>query len=219
MAAQFQVTDELKYFLNKPVGWVKVNKKYVHHNSSYECAAWWEDSEIQSGIYPLILEQRYHHPKDLGLYAKLDAVVVDDYFPALWGGVRVSREPYQPKNVGDHRIIWDRYDIVDTIERTGNSPDADKDFCLHPFLWDAMVRSAEQTMQDFYQYLNQSWNKRASEGDDQYRSSLSAIAYAGQNVEKLARAIELIRTRQRYISENFMRDMYARNTEWVLQSA
>ena len=105
---QILVTPELKPFLGQVIGWVKVNQTFIDHNANYECAAWWKDSEIQLGVYPMILEENHLYPRDLRLHVKYDAVVVDDYFPALWGGVSVSKSLISPSILGKRlRFIAD----------------------------------------------------------------------------------------------------------------
>src|SRR5260221_14611966 len=83
------------------IGAVKVNKPFVYHNASYECAAWWEDHQADTGVHPVYLGRSYHHPKNLTLTANIGAKVVDDYFPGLWGGVAISQEPYKAKHIGE----------------------------------------------------------------------------------------------------------------------
>ena len=212
-----QVTSELTPFLGKTVGFVKINKPSLNHNASYECAAWWEDSIIQPGVYALTLEKSYHEPKRLQLSAKLKSIVSDDYFASLWCGNPIGDKPYKAKHIGEERMIHTKYDIIDAIQSTGNSPDGDHNLFVNPFIWDALVEAIEKSMLGAYEYLNRNWSIRGQDGDGPHFMQLSAIEYAAKNIAMLARAIEQVRTQQRYIAEKFIADIRTKNVQWAIE--
>ena len=217
------------------VGAVQVNKSFIYHDASYECAAWWEDREAQTGVHPVYLSRSYHHPKHLTLTAHIKAKVVDDYFPGLWGGVAISREPYKPKHIGEERTIYRSLDIVEAIESTGNSPGSDIDIFVDPSHWHIFAHEAEMELREAYSRFPEFWNKWnrlnaesfATSNDgrdkfhDEFRSRVGMIAHFGSLFEKWARRIEKINWRSQYHNEGskydtaYQRDNFAKNTEWT----
>lgn len=217
------------------IGAVKVNKPFVWHNASYECAAWWEDSESEKGVHPVYLGRNYHYPKNLTLTAQIKAKVVDDYFPGLWGGVRISNEAYKPKHIGEERTIRHGIEILNAIERTGNSPGNDLDWFIHPSWWKVFTDEAETELREDYRRLPEFWDewdqldpttfKNRMEGrwgfDDEFRSKVGMIAHFGALLEKWSRRIEKINWQSQYhkvggqYDTAYQRDNFAKNTEWT----
>lgn len=217
------------------VGAVQVNKTFIHHYASYECAAWWEDREAQLGAHPVYLSRSYHHPKHLTLTAHIKAAVVNDYFPGLWGGVAISREPYKPKHIGEERIIHHEIDIVKGIESTGNSPGGDIDVFIHPSWWKVFADEAEAELREDYRRLPEFWNEWNSldsktfknrmdgrwEFDDEFRSRVGMIAHFGSLLEKWSRRLEKINWRSQYhkvggkYDTAYQRENFIKNTEWT----
>jgi len=216
--AQILVTNDLKPLLGKVVGWVKLNKSFIDHNANYECAAWWKDSEIQIGVYPMILQENHLYPKDLRLHVVYDAVVVDDYFPALWGGVAVSNKPYTPEYLGEQTKIHRYYDIVDAICQTGNSPDGDMNFCVNPFLWNTFIQALRSNMHNFKSNLDKYWEIYKDNGDGNYLSNLSMVGYCTDHISAISNAIEKLCRHNSYFdnSTNYMANLHVSNTAWAM---
>jgi hypothetical protein len=222
------------------IGAVKVNKPFVWHNASYECAAWWEDSESEKGVHPVYLGRNYHYPKNLTLTAHIKAKVTDDYFPGLWGGVRISNEPYKPKHIGEDRTIRHGIEVLDAIQSTGSSPGSDLDWFIHPSWWRIFTEEAIANLREDYRRLPEFWEPwdkldqdpasyvpRSSQKDlrwsfdDEYRSKVGMIAHFGMNLDKWARRIEKINWHSQYHKAGssydtaYQRDNFAKNTEWT----
>ena len=217
------------------IGAVKVNKPFVYHDASYETAAWWEDREATVGVHPVYLTRNYHHPKNLMLKAEIQAKVVDDYFPGLWGGMPISREPYKPKHVGEPRVIHKAIEVLEAIERTGNSPGSDLDWFIHPSWWRVFTDEAEAELREDYRRLPEFWNewdrldpttfKNRMEGrwgfDDEFRSKVGMIAHFGSLLEKWSRRLEKINWQMQYHKAGsaydtpYQRENFAKNTEWA----
>ena len=210
MSAILRVTDNLKPFLKQTVGFVKVNKSYVHHNSSFETAAWWEDSEIQTGIYPLILERSYLcylSPYSLNLATKLSAKVVDCYF-----GSR-----YDKDRIGGIREIYKSFDIVDAICKTAISPGHDNDVIVNPFLWEGFIESARIELEECYKGMNKTYQDYSRHGDGNYNSNLSMLGYYSRNIEALSKAIEeMKRAKDKFDNASeYMAKIYSDNISWA----
>lgn len=212
--ANLMLTDNLKCFLGQVVGYIKVNKSWVHHNNTYECAAWWEDSCITEGVYPLVLKVNRFAPKNLYLEAKFDAKVVDAYLPAMMGGVAFA--DYSKKRIGEKRVIFGSFDIVEAMTSTGRIPGEDKDFVLNPFLWDGFIESARKSMRNSQEYLENCFTAYMQEGDGKYNSNISSVAYASKNVSELAFAIEKMLGAKKNVSDTeYLKDLHVKNTSWA----
>lgn len=233
--------DASKLFSQTPhnqrpiIGAVKVNKPFVYHDNHYECAAWWEDREAQVGVYPVYLGRDHNYPNLLHIKAEIGAKVSDDYFPGLWGGVRISNEPYKPKHVGELRTIHQTIEVVDAIQRTGNSPGNDLDWFIHPTWWKVFLDEAEAELREDYRRLPEFWNawnelneasfkeKMGSDWkfDDDFRSKVGMIAHFGSLLDKWARRIEKINWSYQYhkpgsrYDTEYHRNNFVKNTEWA----
>jgi len=212
-----KATNELKSLINTTVGYVKINKSWIHHNASFECAAWWEDSSIQEGVYPLILKQSHLAPYDLYLSAALESIVVDDYFPALWGGVAISDKPYVAKNIGSKRTVHHRFDLVESIEKTGAIPGSKMDICVNPLIWSALISAARASLIEYQDTYNKYLADYQEVGDGSFDTNIGMIAYAAEHIAVLARSISKIKHQYAYLNEknDYMRNLFANNISWV----
>lgn len=74
---------------------LKEPKEFVNH---FECAAWWERVLVESGEHPV-----YEYDGQPGIYyVSISGVIQEDYFPTLWGGVRVGKPYDTKKHAGKH---------------------------------------------------------------------------------------------------------------------
>ena len=215
--AIINLTNVLKPFVGQVVGYVQVNKTWVHHNNTYECAAWWEDSEIVAGKYPLFLKQKYLSPKELILECVFDAIVVDAYFPSMSGGVAFSNKGSKER-IGGLRNIHHSFDIVEVMERTGNIPGDKEDFFLNPLLWDAFIEAARKSMVDYQSYLENCFSAYIQEGDGNFCSNVSSIQYASKNVSDLANALQRMKRAKANVDNisDYMSEVYSKNISWVI---
>lgn len=212
--ANLMLTYNLKGFVGQTVGYVKVNKSWVHHNNSFECAAWWEDSRVIEGVYPLVLRVNRFVPKNLYLEARFDAEVVDAYLPAMMGGVAFA--DYSKNRIGEKRAVFGSFDIVEAMTSTGRIPGEDKDFVLNPFLWDSFIESARKSMRDSQEYLENCFSAYLQDGDGNYNRNISSVAHASENVSELAFALEKMLDAKKKISETeYLKELHVKNTSWA----
>jgi hypothetical protein len=206
MNAILRVTDNLKPFVGQAVGYVRVNKSYVHHNNSFETAAWWEDSEIQTGIYPLVLKESYLSPYSLNLATVFSGKVVDCHF-----GSR-----YDKDRIGSLREIHAKFDVVDCIVKTGNSPE-DKDFVVNPFLWEGFIESARIELEECVKGMNQWYQDYHFKGDGNYNGNLSMLGHYARNIEALTKAIDdMKRAKDKFDNATeYMAKIYSDNISWA----
>lgn len=224
------------------IGAVRINKPFTQHYDSYECAAWWEDREAIPGIYPILLQRSYHHPRFLVGMAKVQAKVTDDYFPGLWCGNHISNKPYVPKHIGESREIPVGCSLAELIDRH-NVNSEDKSWFIHPRFWLLALEEAETelhcavdyligTKASRYEFIEHTYARGAAvpverpgcyneflSGDTKYESHLSAVSYAGQIIAKRGKEIQEIRRRLGYLGEtsDMWRRLYNANSQWALQ--
>lgn len=213
------------------VGAFKVNKPFKHENRSYECAAWRETTETCVGVYPVVLGRSSHYPKHLTLTAEIKSVVIDDYFPSLWGGVSISNEPYKPKHLGENRMLRHGLDIVQSIERTGNIPDGDCNVFINPHWWSVFLQEVEIELKETHLRLPEFWdayvgldkenfkpnrNGLSWSFCDEVRSKIRMVAHIGMNMELWARRIDKIIQAMQRINDpsEYMKGLFKKNTEW-----
>ena len=105
---------------SEPVGTYRVGADEVLHNASYECAAWYQDIEVQPGEYPVyayIQEGRVKY-----FLVTLPGIVVASDFSSHFGGVRygsnVDKDKGQPGTY--HIQIYD-YLVFESIHSDPNS--------------------------------------------------------------------------------------------------
>jgi hypothetical protein len=214
------------------VGAVKVNEPFKY-NKSFECPAWREEHETERGVHPVYLCRNYHSPHHLYLSAEIAAKVTNDYFPGLWGGVPISREPYQPKHLGEKRTIHHGIEVEDAIQSTGNSPGSKLDWFIHPSWWPVFAEEALAELREDYRRLPEFWQAFESldastfvpklDGrygfDMEYRSKVGMIAHFGKGLETWARRLEKINWHTQYQpggahDSTYQRELFAKNTEW-----
>lgn len=209
MNATIKCNSALEKFVGQVIGFVKINKGWVNHNSSYECAAWWEDSEVIVGVYPLVLKKNQFAPHNLYLQAELCAEVVDDFFPALSGGVSISNKPYVAKNIGQFRKVFYKVDIVEGVAKTGNSS-GDVDYFVNPLLWDAFIEAAKDTLQEYHKYFVKVWEEYCQ------GQGIGSMTYAAESMAVLGKAIDSMTRYKGYIVEgDYILNNLINNTGWV----
>ncbi len=208
------------------IGAIKVNKLFTYHNNNYEVAAWWQDEEAQLGVYPVRLRRSHLHPKHLFAYAAIPGKIVDDNFPALWGGIAISNEPYKCKNKGEQTIIHHRMNILEAIKNSGVIPGRDIDVFIHGSWWPIIVDEAMTELKRAYSILPEYWDRFDAldkntfkdignwDFDSELRSRIGMVAHMGGEIEKWARCIEEINRLQGYRSQ-YWNDLHANNTEWT----
>jgi hypothetical protein len=204
----------LKDYIGKPVGFVRINKPIVHTDSSYECAAWWEERTTTTGVFPLFLNVVNNN---YSVQAKIPATVSDDYFPSLWGGVAISDKPYVAKNIGNKsRDVRVSADIVAAIKDTGTIPGADKDWYVNPEIWELVIKDHEQQLFNAYNALPEWWAKYQA-GDDQYHSRVGMIAHFGEMLVRYPREIQELYRHHGYLNEKspMWQELHKKNTAWI----
>jgi len=193
---------------------VQVNKTWKHDKRDFECAAWREEWETVKGVYPITLEaDRYGA---LSLIAKIGAVVIDDYFPSLWGGMPVSNKPYVPKHLGAARELRITIDIAEAIECTSNSPGNDKDLFIDKKHWGALISEAEASLKRLYSELPSWWDKYAA-SEDEYDSRVGMVAHVANEIVVVAKDIQKMNRQLKYQTEksDMWRGYYVSNTAWA----
>lgn len=214
---------EAEKLLKEPfvIGAVRVNVAQKNTRRDYECAAWWEETESDIGTFAVMLRREYHSPHDLFVIASVGATVTNDYFPGLWGGVPISREPYKPKHLGEKRTVYINNDIVKAIHATGNSPDNDIDWFINPEFWSLALKEAENELVAAYESLPKWWAEYM-QGEDEFNSRVSMIGHFGRIFVRRSKEIEEIKRQMKYLGmlpgnspTKYWKDNYNNNTKWA----
>lgn len=213
--------NKIKPFIKTTVGYINVNKSWVIHNNSYECAAWWEDRQVITGVYPLILDTAHFFPNNLILTSTLNAVVVDDFFPAMYGGVAIGCNPYKPQNIGQRRTIRHNVGIIEAVVKTGNIPGENIDIYLNPEMIDLFISAARDELAIQADRFKDQWNEYAINGDGNYNSNLSSVHYLASNIKEISSGLEKLLWEADYRSKNtdYHRELMRHNTSWVPNAA
>lgn len=221
MNTVIKANGNLKSLINTTVGYVKINKSWINHNASYECAAWWQDSKIEEGVYPLVLRENRLSPNDLYLSAELNAVVVDDFFPSLWGGVAIGNTKLVAKDIGSKRIVNHKFELIESITRTGNIPGDKIDICVNPLIWNILIDAIRTTLILYQGTYNQYLADYQEVGDGNYNINIDMMAYAAENIAALARSIVVIKRHSAYLDDesDYMRNLWAENVSWLHEAA
>ena len=80
------------------VGWYTLHEKRVFR-STFECAAWYEDVEVQPGTYDVLA---YPTWTNIGhaLYVQAEGMVTGAYFGSLYGGRAIGPDRGGPERIG-----------------------------------------------------------------------------------------------------------------------
>jgi hypothetical protein len=188
------------------VGQVKVyemsREEREHVNNGYECAAWWEKTRVEPGTYELRLAQSYHAKDHLFVTATVPAVVIDDYFPALWCGVSVSREAYRPKHLGERRELALNCPFAEACITSGNkSRSIESLIDLHYF--EVALEHYKTLLNEHYNRLPRCWEEYQTASDDRWKvSSVYHTALwmseCAKSVDELLRALDWRRSNPQY---------------------
>lgn len=209
--------EHLNKWLNQPVGFVKLNHSYKHLNNSFECAAWWEESQVQTGKYPLVLKKNSFAPYHVSLYTQYDAVVIDDYFPALWAGSPISNQPYTPKRIGEARKVGISFDLIECVEQTGHSPGNKTDFYVDLEIIPDVLKDARSMMASLKDSLDRTFAAYLTEGDGMYNVNLEMTKHYSNNLASISRAIAILnrRMQERDKATDYSRELFINNTSWA----
>jgi len=207
----------MKTYFGKQVGFVQVNKSVVYTDNHYECAAWWEERTSKTGVFPLTIQNpsSTNYSKDIVVVANIPGIVTNDYFPALFGGVCVSTQPYKPKYIGQaSRPIIISSNFTKAIMLTGNSPGNDIDWYVNPEIWDEYVSYLRGCMNEEYAYLAQSWDKNMHNSES---STLDSVMYSSKRLSQYAKDIGDVSRQIGYLGEasDMWRNLHKQNTSWA----
>jgi hypothetical protein len=182
-------------YVDQVVGKVLILEPIKDRNSSYECAAWWEETVSDTGVFDVKLNLNYLYPDNHPIvYASIPSTVTDDYFPAMYGGVSVSRTPYKPKHLGERRKLGLSMPLYDAILQSGNSPAHRRWVIPHGELWSLCEQDMRARVVRYAEAFPAAYAKWLAEGDGSYVGNLSMVgAYGGWIAEWEDRLTKLLR--------------------------
>lgn len=208
----------LENYIGKPVGFVRINEPIVFTYSGYECAAWWEQRTSTTGVFPLILRKKDKYSNDFIVEAMIPAVVTDDFFPALWGGVSVSNKPYVSKSIGMKcSDISATIDLIEAIKHTGNIPgESTRDWYINPEIWELVIKNREQEIVKAYTELPKWWAQYQA-GEDKFHSRVGMVGHFGEMLVRYSKEIQELYRLSGYLNEksDMWRNLHKKNTAWI----
>lgn len=213
--------EKIKPFVGTTVGYINVNKSWTIHINNYECAAWWEDRQIVTGIYPLSLDTAHLFPNNLMLVANLNAIVVDDFFPSMFRGVPIGSEVYKPQNIGQRRTVRHSVGIIEAADKTGNIPGDDMDIFLNPEIIDLFIDAARDSLTEMADRFKCQWNEYQLNGDGTFNSNLSSVRYCSKNIEEISSGLERLLWISDYRKKDseYTSSLMKKNISWVPNAA
>jgi hypothetical protein len=104
-------------------GFYHLAETKVFHYAGYECAAWWQDVEVEAGDYPVfaVIEEDTIR----WFLVTLPGVVVADNFQALYCGTRIGKPYDEAQNAGkgaEYHIQSNDYPVFESMRKDTNSP-------------------------------------------------------------------------------------------------
>lgn len=206
-------------FTNTIVGAVKINKSFEYIKNDFECAAWCETYEAKLGVFPIYFRtDLFDTNKSLYVVAEIGATVIDDYFPALWGGAPISNKKYVPKHVGEPRVIHIEKSCAEAIELTGNTPDEAISWYIDPAFWSVALNDSKRLLDHYANGYQKAWD-RYKNGEDEYDSHVGMVEFIGNKIGQHASNIRIISWHMRnhgLISpDKVFKCNFEENTKWA----
>lgn len=173
-------------------GQVKVHVGQKRTNQSYECAAWWQITMTDTGVFDVGLqrEEQGHYT----LVAIVPATVTDADFTSHFGGLAYGKYD-KSRDVGRRVKEYLKVSAIKAIEQYGNSPGMHElQWIFDPQYWGLVREQYEVQMKDAVQRVKERYDgyKAGKEFD------LSMVAHYGSILETSARSIEKIDTQIGY---------------------
>jgi hypothetical protein len=196
--------------------WLKT--PYKHHDASFETAAWWEDTELKPGIYPLKVGVRtYGRNHPLFLYAEGIGTVVDAYFPSLLGGVAVGGSNAD-HHIGKPKTLRIGLDLGKAINNTGTSP-SEKEACVwvDPKTWPAFLDYARARLNETISHFSPILLGKANDRPevDQARTIKHRAEWIAEDASLLETILHRQESWNNFQDSPMMRECLHKNTEWV----
>jgi hypothetical protein len=120
-------------------------------------------------------------------------------------------------------------DIVQSIGRTGNSPNNDCDVFINPIWWSVFLQEAETKLKETHRRLPEFWDAYIDLREEAYvphhertfedekSARVGMVAHMGMNLEKWALRIEKITWAIQHWNDpsEYMQGLLKKNTEWA----
>lgn len=199
------------------IGFYKLNKEFVHHNSSFETASWWEDTKIEPGIYPIkVIKSNYDFRNPIGLSIQFKGKVVDAYFPSSFAGNIVPGSGKSPDRIGAPRDIGQGLDWKKAVSAYGASPSRDEepDIWIDPKFWPNIDKMFEERIEEHLELLDYA-RKAPTRGENREEDRAGALQHAAQRLAKSAEDRVTILREMQYQVKGTHHDLHVKNTKWA----
>jgi len=206
----------MKDLVGSVIGAFKANVPLEYTKHDYECAAWWEQHRSKTGVFPVRLKLSYDGRRYFA-HTEIPAVVTDDFFPALYCGVSVSKTPYKSQHVGEERIITKTISLYEGIDQSGHSVGDNEDYlwCIFPDFWPTYIEYCERQLDQDYAVLPKWWADYKA-GENEFFSKVSMVGHFAERMSEWVKAVHDIKTDlARIKSGASWIKMFRDNTSWT----
>lgn len=166
---------------------IKLTEPITHHKADYECAAWWQKSVSNVGIFELELPWALCSDEPM-LSVVLPATVTEDYFGSLWCGIPISR--YDGTQHAGRRTQFQAVFPVDAFV-------SDPRFQITPDNLDSVCYMADTTLQCRYKFYK-TWLTREMDKNLSAPTHGSSLATAAKLLHDTLERIQEVETFRRW---------------------
>jgi hypothetical protein len=205
----------LAEFVGQTVGWLRVVTPITHHTQNYECAAWWQDEESATGIFPLILREDPYSKGKFYAVATLPAKVTDCYFGALWCGNPIGKYD-KSADVGRDAEIRHRVNLPELVHTTGSAT-GKLDYAPVWSFVPSIIAHYKARAADWFESARQAltgesiWARHSEQ--EKFGSFGTYAIWAGEH----AKAAEQMMRDLGYMTEkgDSWRELFSKNFDWI----
>ncbi len=204
----------LSAFVGKRIGWLRLVKPATNHRASYECAAWWQDEESETGIFPLILcEDRFNKGRFFSV-ATVPAKVTDCYFGSLWCGNAIGKYD-KTADLNREATIYVTIQLPELVHTTGSAT-GNRDYAPDWLIVPSVIAHYETRAAECLAYAQTSFAEPLREGN-KIEWKFDTLHHAAQWVADHAKAVSDMRRELGYMTEkgDSWRELFARNYDWL----
>lgn len=200
--------------IGQTIGALRLKQPHLHRDSNYETASWWEERQLEPGIYPLkVGVASYGRDQPLTLYAEGTGVVTDSFFPSSFGGVMLPGSNPQ-KYFGEARQIKIAVGWKTAIQQTGSSPS--QDGTLDLFVEAAKLVELETYFAERFLRTLATFD-RMRPTDLTTIESIRTLGHLASWIEEDSELLGLIRQELKRSKETYFASLQAKNSAWATE--
>lgn len=190
----------------KPIavcGQVHIKTPIDRTDRGYECAAWWQTTRTDTGVYDIGLMQGNGSSTDKSyhLVASVPATVTDAYFGSLFGGVPIGKYD-KSRDVGKRVNEWISVSALHGIETYNWSFTEGTQWIFKPEFWPMISEYYTQLLHESMKGARISYNNHMglpNNPGDYDGWGFNMIGYFSERVSEAVRSLEKIERQTGYL--------------------